>query len=100
LKFNNLKNLRIAVNSEELKKEELLENSKKQNVTQEDLILAEIAKIDVNDFNMEVKDPNTQVALVVQPGEIKFVQLEVVDVFENFMYSFDSTFMINYSTKK
>lgn len=100
LKFNNLKNLKIAINSEELRKEELLENSKKQNQTQEDLILAEIAKIDVNDFNMEIKDPNTQVALVVQPGEIKFVQLEVVDVFENFMYSFDSTFMINYSTKK
>lgn len=101
LKFKELKNLKISINSDELIKEALKVQMKKIDEKEEDkdMLVEEAANIDVNDFNLEVKNPNTETALVCEPGEVKFVQLEAINVFEPITYSYDSTYMINLAKK-
>lgn len=105
LKFKELKNLKIALNSDELKIHELEVEAKEEILEDTDNVrLATDENINnLDEFNLEVKDPKNEAALVVEPGQVKFINLETSDLFGTFSYSLDSTFFINlskYATNK
>jgi hypothetical protein len=103
IKLGDLENIKIALNSNELKKEAFLESKtlreegEDELMDDESVLLGEDTALDCNNFNLEIKDPKTEVALVLEPGEIKFVELKATDLFESYSYNLESTFMINLS---
>ena len=90
LKFYDMKNISIKVNSDELLKE--AQEIMKKDENEE---LETFEPFDNYDFNINIKNQLTECALYLEPGEVKFVQLEAENIFDGFSYCLDSTFYIN-----
>lgn len=102
IEFKELRNLKMTLNTDELKQEALdeqLRDAKEELVDDGVVNYSDLEPIDINNFKFKVKDPSKEVFLILEPGEVKFVQLEAVNIFENFEYSLDSKFTVNVHKK-
>lgn len=107
IKFNELKNLQISKSSDELVAEAQVQKTTEGNdVTSIDNdpiqtgnLITEDNFNGLNEFNIEIGNPNKESAVIVEPDDIKFIQLSAINEFEVYSYSYESSFFINISKK-
>lgn len=107
IKFNELKNLQISQSSDELIAEAQVQKTTEGNEeaslgedpNQASRLVTEDNFNGLNEFNIEINNPSKESAVIVEPDDIKFIQLKAINEFEVYSYSYESSFFINISKK-
>ena len=107
IKFNELKNLQIAQSSDELLAETQVQKTTVGNEeasvvddpNQNSRLVTEDNFNGLNEFNIEINNPAKESAVIVEPDDIKFIQLTAINEFDIYSYSYESSFFINLSKK-
>ena len=94
--FTELDNLILGQKLEEIKEQDLINDRDDEYEAKE----ATIVSSDDNDHDIEIKNPNKEVVIVLEPGQSKILELKVKDEFEGYSYDCSSDYHINISRKK
>jgi len=93
IKFNDIKNLKITLSSDELLSD--FEKFNNDEIEEEDkLEVIQTDNLIKDTVNLVITNPETERILYVNAKEVKFIQLSAIDIYEPFSFSYDSKYHV------